>query len=136
MSFKRMLLLVLALSFVVTCSGCGLSREDVIGSYYAQAQDGPGTLALDLRDDGTFTMYRTINWLESSPGITVYKAAGEDDVRSDSGKWSLTYAVLGSLSVNFDAVLFTGPLPLTRHDGLVCFDMRHDHNKEYWCKSK
>jgi len=142
MTFKRLLFPLLAFSLAIICSGCGLSKEDVVGKYSVHDEGASSDSAIDLRSDGTFTMYRTENWGEDN-GVNVYRATGEEQYPSisGSGTWELrdqilTQAIfLNSDGIQSDGRGFTEILTLTRKDGLLCFEVRHNHNKEHWCKS-
>jgi hypothetical protein len=135
MTYKQKLLPVLAFFVGVLFSGCRLSDEDVVGRYYLHSNEASQPLALELRSDGTFTMYRSKTFGEDEGSITLYKSTdGRNSDISGSGTWKLQTFVRPV--VNIDGSLFTDVLLLTRQDGLICFKVRHNHIKEYWCKSQ
>jgi len=135
MTYKQMLLPVLVFSVCILFSGCRLSDEDVVGRYYLYSQEASQPLALELRSDGTFTMYRSKNWGEDGGEITLYKSGdGRNSDISGSGTWKLQTFLRPV--VNIDGRLFTDVLLLTRQDGLICFKVRHNHIKEFWCKTQ
>lgn len=143
MASKRLLFPVLAFSLAAICSGCGLSKEEVVGNYSVHDQEASSESAIDLRSDGTFTMYRTKN-LGEGDGINVYHVSNAERYPSISGRgsWELKnrflfgqLIILTSDGIQSDGLGYIDMLTPTRKDGLACFTVRHNHNKEYWCKS-
>jgi hypothetical protein len=113
-----------ALAFlIVCCSGCRTSRQDVVGRYSVLSPGGSEPFALELRDDGTFSMDRSIH--------------GDTVEWSGDGTWKLineTFLGPGDEAVYLTADRFMGPLTLTRQNDRVCLNV--EKNGEYWCKSK
>jgi hypothetical protein len=127
-----------AILFVVVCSGCRLSQDEVVGRYSVHSQDPSQPLALELSSDGTFTMYRSADVGGYDGEVSVYKSDSAPESVSGSGTWKLINQTVmgpGAEAVVLNATTFSMPLMIDRQDGLICIDARHDHNKESWCKS-
>jgi hypothetical protein len=143
MTIKRLLFPVLAFFLTLICSGCGLSKEEIVGNYSVHDEGASSESAIDLRSDGTFIMYRTKN-LGEGDGINAYHASDTEQYPSISGNgtWELEnrFPLGQQISLKSDGIQsdgrgFIDMLIPTRKDGLACFEVRHHHNKEYWCKS-
>ncbi len=121
MTLARIMSLVSAFVLVL-CSGCSLGNKDVVGVYSIHTKQGTQALAVEVRPDGTFTMYQSVN--------------GQD---TGSGKWRLhSHPYFGEKGLEFDggngSESYADEFRITRQFGQLCIEVRP--NEEYWCKSK
>jgi hypothetical protein len=110
-------------ALLASCAGCRLSKDQVVGRYSYVPPAGSAVLALELSDDGTFTVYRSIHW-------------GSRDL-SGSGTWKLINSTIvgpGVEAVYLKSDQFMMALSLSSKDGKVCVEV--DKNDELWCKSE
>jgi hypothetical protein len=108
---------------LASCAGCRLSKDQVVGQYSYVPPAGPGAVALELSDDGTFTLYRSIH--------------SKSRELSGSGTWELINSTIlgpGAEAVYLKSDQFMMPLQLSSKDGRVCVEV--DKNDESWCKSQ
>jgi len=120
MTLRRVLLLVSLILFVF-CSGCALADKDVEGRYSVHSQEGAQPLAVEVRADGTFTIYLSRKGEDSGSGrwrLTSHPYFGEQGIEFDGGRGSDSYA---------------DEYRITRRYGQLCIEFRP--NEEYWCKS-
>lgn len=113
-----------AIAFLVLCvAGCRMSRQQVIGQYALSSQVGAGPTAIELRGNGTFTLYRPIR--------------GTPSDWSGEGTWKLINQTMlgpGVETVYLTGGHFMGALPLAEQYDAVCLQV--EKNSELWCKSK
>jgi len=141
MSVIRPTLFVFLLLSVFT-TGCRIAKDDIPGEYYFVSPDGSESLAADLREDGSYTLYRSF-YSDDAGSIEIYRAPGVTGPieLSGSGKWDLKFQTI--LGPGDEAVELTGRggaygyvdhMKTVHKDGRIC--LYTSGRKEYWCKKK
>jgi hypothetical protein len=121
--FRRCVWLTVISLLILCFAGCRLGKDQVVGRYSVSSQGGDGPTAIELRGDGTFSLYRSVS-------VSPYGWSGD-------GTWELinqTFFGPGIEAVYLTSDHFMGPLPLTQQDGRACLEV--ERNTELWCKSK
>jgi hypothetical protein len=122
-------------------TACRVAKSDLPGEYYYVSDDGSESPALDLGDDGSYTLYRSFYSDPNAPGTIQVVGKGQIYEHSGSGTWEV---LNGSIAGPGDeAVQFTGrgggqvyvdAMAVKQKDGRIC--LYTDGKKEYWCKKK
>jgi hypothetical protein len=130
-------------SLCVFATACRIPKDDIPGEYYLVSPGGSESdesLALDLKDDGSFTLYRSFYTDANAPGnVQIVGNPNEIHEHSGSGTWELLNQTI--LGPGEETVMFKGEgggefyqdgMSTTRKDGRVC--LYTSGRKEYWCK--